>query len=816
MRRIKSDKLEPWQLFDLIAGTSTGGLIALMLDRFHKSVDECISAYMDCSKAMHEPKRAKYNAFMTPPFRSTPAEQIMQEIIRKRRFSYPTSDDSMRNPDSPCKVFVLSSQASTGTPFPLRSYDNPQSPCPTIDCKVWEAARATTATSPFFRQFGIEASGSIEFGASEFYNPIDNVWNEARILWPGRKIISVSIGAGAAPRNKFSGELGASIEVVARASAHAEGITHTFELQQTGTSMESSLYRFSAPTLANIGLEEHDAVADVEAATQSYLRSMEMQDPLRRCVDDLFEINSEEKSNAVKQFEAQRAYELKPREFLVAKLLVESLIGKVTIREIKSALSSLPPDLHATYEAMFERVEEQNHSSRDLAFRALPWAYYAERPLTAVELQHALAVETGKGSLDVENLVDIEELISVCGGFLAVTAESKLITLIHTTAEEYFGRHWNPQMATGEVAIASTCLTYLCFDCFANGRCDDDEALQRRLTKHPFLDYASRFWGNIAREVPEGEVDGELTDLALKLLTHDGRVSTCTQIMLLPDGHTPHSSETTPEVISGLHLAAHVNIERLAHRLLKRGSDICVRDSWGRDPLAWAVVYNIPRMARFLLDSKADIELKDNQGRTHLAPAATCGFINMANELLRRGADLSARDSTGQNALSLAASHGRLSLVQDFLGEPDIEVDSRDDLGRTPLLCAADQGHEDVVACLAAQASVDINTQNNMGETPLIASARRGWTGVVQILLEQNSILPNLKDRSGRTAVMWAVIEGQLEVLQLLLSREDAIEALKSADLSGKFPFDWAINGNNLPIQELISSRLKGGDSSSG
>ena len=403
----------------------------------------------------------------------------------------------------------------------------------------------------------------------------------------------------------------------------------------------------------------------------------------------------------------------------------------MTIREIKSALLSLLHDFRVIHEAMFKHVEEQSQSSRDLAFKALAWVNYAERPLTAVELQHALAVQTGKGSLDVENLVDIEELISVCGGFLAVTAESKLITLIHTTAEEYFARHWNPQMAIGEVAIASTCLTYLCFDCFADSRCDDDEALQRRLTKHPFLDYASRFWGNIAREVPRGEVDGELTDLALKLLTHDGKVSTCSQIMLLPDGHTPHSSETTPEVISGLHLAAYFDIEWLARLLLKPGSNICVRDSWGRDPLAWAVAYNIPRMARFLLNSKADIELKDNQGRTHLALAATCGSINIANELLRRGADLSARDSTGQNALSLAASHGRLSLVKDFLGEPDIEVDSRDNLGRTPLLCAADQGHEDVVACLVAQASVDINAQNNMGETPLIASARRGWTGVV-------------------------------------------------------------------------------------
>ena len=189
---------------------------------------------------------------------------------------------------------IVSSQESAGRPFPIRSYDSPRSPWPTIDYTVWEAARATTATSPFFRHFGIEASRSIDFGASDFYNPISIVWNEARILWPGRKIILVSIGAGAAPRNKFLGKLGASIEVVARISAHAEGMAHTFELQQTGTSMETSLYRFSAPTLANIGLQEYDAVADIEAATQSYLGSTEIQGRLHRCVGDFSKINGEE------------------------------------------------------------------------------------------------------------------------------------------------------------------------------------------------------------------------------------------------------------------------------------------------------------------------------------------------------------------------------------------------------------------------------------------------------------------------------------------------------------------------------------------
>ena len=40
----------PCDIFDLIAGTSTGGLIAVMLGRLHMSVDECITMYENLGK----------------------------------------------------------------------------------------------------------------------------------------------------------------------------------------------------------------------------------------------------------------------------------------------------------------------------------------------------------------------------------------------------------------------------------------------------------------------------------------------------------------------------------------------------------------------------------------------------------------------------------------------------------------------------------------------------------------------------------------------------------------------------------------------
>ena len=41
---------KPCDIFDLIAGTSTGGIIAVMLGRLHMTVDECIEIYEHLGK----------------------------------------------------------------------------------------------------------------------------------------------------------------------------------------------------------------------------------------------------------------------------------------------------------------------------------------------------------------------------------------------------------------------------------------------------------------------------------------------------------------------------------------------------------------------------------------------------------------------------------------------------------------------------------------------------------------------------------------------------------------------------------------------
>src|SRR5687767_3226293 len=49
---------KPCDYFDMIGGTSTGGLIAIMLGRLGMTVDECIDAYLHLSKEIFGRRRA--------------------------------------------------------------------------------------------------------------------------------------------------------------------------------------------------------------------------------------------------------------------------------------------------------------------------------------------------------------------------------------------------------------------------------------------------------------------------------------------------------------------------------------------------------------------------------------------------------------------------------------------------------------------------------------------------------------------------------------------------------------------------------------
>lgn len=96
--------------------------------------------------------------------------------------------------------------------------------------------------------------------------------------------------------------------------------------------------------------------------------------------------------------------------------------------------------------------------------------------------------------LDLDNIPDLKDILSVCAGLVTVNEESQIIRLVHYTTQDYLEgirEKWNPN---AQRDIASTCLTYLCFKPFRRSSCLSNAEFKSRLKEHKFLDYAAWYW----------------------------------------------------------------------------------------------------------------------------------------------------------------------------------------------------------------------------------------------------------------------------------------------------------------------------------
>jgi len=95
---------EPHEYFDIIGGTSTGGISALMLGRLRMSIDDCIDAYISLSDRIFQKKRHRVSirGRVQGRFDAGELEKVFKEIIKGRHLG----EDALLkdSPDAKCKV----------------------------------------------------------------------------------------------------------------------------------------------------------------------------------------------------------------------------------------------------------------------------------------------------------------------------------------------------------------------------------------------------------------------------------------------------------------------------------------------------------------------------------------------------------------------------------------------------------------------------------------------------------------------------------------------------------------------------------------
>ena len=186
----------PHHYFDLIGGTSAGGLIAIMLGRLRMTVEEALAEYKKLCDSVSISKVHKW----LKPYRQADLEaRRLGEAIRKafekmlpEQSSVDEQDklfrsDSMRCKTVVCSMFVNPSVGSA-EPVLFRSYPMPfdidvrenhitKNADSAGSYKIWEVARATSAAPIYFRPYSSAEEKYVD-PAPFLYNPSWEVYKE--------------------------------------------------------------------------------------------------------------------------------------------------------------------------------------------------------------------------------------------------------------------------------------------------------------------------------------------------------------------------------------------------------------------------------------------------------------------------------------------------------------------------------------------------------------------------------------------------------------------------------------------------------------
>ena len=180
--------------------------------------------------------------------------------------------------------------------------------------------------------------------------------------------------------------------------------------------------------------------------------------------------------------------------FLLAQLLMDSLRDKMTVRDVNSAIRNLPQGSSAydkAYPDAMERIFAQGTVSSDMAKRTLAWILCARRALSILELLHALAVEPGDTEIDEDNILEPEQLLTICAGLVTINERSKNARFVHYITQEYLQRNQETWLPDAKIEIARSCTAYLSINDFAVGPCSSVEDCEHRLREFALLEYAA-------------------------------------------------------------------------------------------------------------------------------------------------------------------------------------------------------------------------------------------------------------------------------------------------------------------------------------
>ncbi|KAL8691864.1 MAG: hypothetical protein Q9218_003008 [Villophora microphyllina] len=527
--------------------------------------------------------------------------------------------------------------------------------------------------------------------------------------------------------------------------------------------------------------------------------------------------------------------------FLLARLHLDSVAKSPSPAILKASLQALPRGLNATYDEAILRLEDQDDEHAKLAKNVLAGLLYTTRSLLVRELQHGLAADSTPGSrgVDEDHIISTDDILYSCAGLVTVDHETKVIRMVHYSAQEYFTANRHLHIPNGHYDIAAVSLKYLTSDLFSKGRRVDNAQLHILNDEKPFLDYAARYWGHHVRESGR---EADLLPRILEFMGMESNLSIATQVTCQDFIYRPWKSYSAESpILPPLQVAAYHGLSGVGAVLLDQGADVNERALDGVGALGIASQRGFDNFVRLLLGRKADvhesqrhgitplhraaslnhpkivemllkhdrsiIDARNIYGKTALHDAAERGFADVVRLLLKHGADPNHRSNSADTPLSRAANSGDIPTVRLLL-EAGVPVDSAEPgIMQATYVAASSSQYAMLQYLFEKGAAVDARGCHN--NTVLHGAACGGGDpAIVKLIMEQpksNTIL-NSVNVLLKSALHDAVERNRLACVGALLEFDPDQES----DIDGRCPLHWAVFRNLIPMTKMLLENEKG------
>lgn len=448
--------------------------------------------------------------------------------------------------------------------------------------------------------------------------------------------------------------------------------------------------------------------------------------------------------------------------FLLAKLHLNTLLRSPTKGEVKECLNNLSSGregLDEVYDLAMERIRQQGGSYSILAHRLLMWIVHARRPLSTLEIQHALAIQPGTSRLDKAFIPSVKILKSICVGLVTLDEDSDIIRLVHYTAQEYFVK--TSKFETANTRITEACVTYLSFPCFG-GWIGQSDAHSERLQMHPFYNYAASEWVHHAQVCTDQSA-------VIEFLKKDAQVNAAIKVLppLMDIGHIHYFWQ--PRNVIGLYVAKawglHVAAEALTAIL-----EVEAKNAPGTKRLLHAVKENDTSLVKLLLESsEVDVNQRDENCDGPLDCAIRYRNTGMIKLLLKVGkADTSPINRDRYTLMEAMLEYDNLEIIRMALDNHKLDFKPRSPYRKIRGYWHAfkDNG---VIETIIEMDMLDNESKDSDGNTPLMIAVKERNLRMVELLLNTSKVNPDVRGEYGWTPLTVAVSNRHHAMIELFL-----------------------------------------------